>query len=165
MKRIITGCALLLVAALVSAAPSQPRTSSEPDRAEIAYERGTELLFELRFAEAESYLREAIAERNRFPEAHLNLAYVLRKQGSDRFDEAMLHYDTALQQRRRFPEALMYRGVLHVQMGNAEAAAADLERLESLFGNKARQLSEELAYVIRTGSERAPEQFFGVSGI
>ncbi len=96
-----------------------------------------------------------------FPQAHNNLAYTLRKQGADQFNKALFHYNQAIELDPSLPEPYMYRGVLHIQMGNPELAAADLEQLQELGS----PLVEELEYVIEQGEEKEPEQFFGVSEV
>ena len=53
----------------------------------------------------------------------------------------------------------MYRGVLHVQMGNKELALNDHKTLEKLNP----VLAKELEYVIKKEKKKEPEQFFGVT--
>ena len=53
----------------------------------------------------------------------------------------------------------MYRGVLHVQMGNSYLALKDHKILPAMQS----ELAVELEYVITEGREKEPEQFFGVS--
>ncbi|MGB5985447.1 MAG: tetratricopeptide repeat protein, partial [Desulfobacterales bacterium] len=90
---------------------------------------------------------------------HNNLAYVLRKQGPDFFEEALKHYTRAIELKPDLAQPYMYRGVLFVQMGNKEAALQDHEKLLTLD----EKLAQELQYVIENGMEKEPEQFFGVS--
>ena len=124
------------------------------------YNQGVELMMDKRFTEAELKFREVLSEKASMAEAHNNLAYVLRKQGSEHFDEALSHYSKAVQLSPKLPEPYMYRGVLYVQMGQPERAKADLSRLQRLGSE---DLANELAYVIERGEEKQPEQFFGVS--
>jgi hypothetical protein len=70
-----------------------------------------------------------------------------------------MHYNRALEIKPKLAEAYMYRGVLHVQMGNKDLANKDLETLKSLNVG----LATELQYVISNGREKEPEQFFGVT--
>jgi tetratricopeptide (TPR) repeat protein len=149
---------VVFVSAL-SAAPSRSaRAEPEEAREVTAFNEGTKALFALRYAEAERQLRAAVRHRETFAEAHNNLAFVLRKQGADRFGEALQHYDRAIELNPGLAEAYMYRGVLYVQMADPEKAAADLETLRSLNAN----LAAELEWVIANGREKEPEQFFGV---
>jgi len=57
-------------------------------------------------------------------------------------------------------EAYMYRGVLHMQMGNRQLALENHQKLVDLGS----VLAVELEYVIIEGREKEPEKFFGVSG-
>jgi len=123
------------------------------------YNRGVDLLMAKEFSSAEKQFRKALKERRNFAEAHNNLAYVLRKQGPDRYDEAMDHYNRAVDLRPELAQPYMYRGVLYVQMGNTELALRDHKVLEKLNPN----LAGELEYVIENGREKEPEHFFGVT--
>jgi len=123
------------------------------------YNKGVELLLEKKFAKAENQFRKALDRNERFAEAHNNLAYALRKQGADHFDEALNHYNRAIELNPALSEPYMYRGVLYVQMGNRESALMDHEKLEAMGS----PLAAELEYVVTTGGEKEPEQFFGVS--
>jgi tetratricopeptide (TPR) repeat protein len=141
------------------AAPSGPRQESAPKPEVVIYNEGVELLKAGQFAEAGQKFEKSLEIRERFAEAHNNLAYTLRKQG--RNEEALKHYNRALEINGRLIEAYMYRGVLHVTMGNLEAAKEDLAVLE----RRRSDLALELAYVIENGREKTPEQFFGVTGL
>ena len=72
---------------------------------------------------------------------------------------AVIPYNRALEINPNLAEAYMYRGVLHIQMGNKELATKDLETLKTLN----QDLADELQYVISNGREKEPEQFFGVT--
>ena len=123
------------------------------------YNEGVELLLDKKFTKAEKQFRKALDRNDRFAEAHNNLAYTLRKQGSDHFDEALQHYNRAIELNPALPEPYMYRGVLYVQMGKRESALGDHETLVAMGS----PLSAELEYVVNNGREKDPEQFFGVS--
>jgi len=123
------------------------------------YNKGVTLMLDKKFAKAEKQFRKAIKQNESFAEAHNNLAYTLRKQGSAKFDEALTHYNRAIQLKATLPEPFMYRGVLHVQMGNRDLALQDHQTLLALNPD----LAGELEYVIKAGREKEPEQFFGVS--
>ncbi|MEM1156969.1 MAG: tetratricopeptide repeat protein [Verrucomicrobiota bacterium] len=130
-----------------------------PEPGVKAYNAGTDLLSELKFTAAEKQLRQALQENEKFPEAHNNLAYALRKQGPDHYKEALRHYNRAIELDRNLDEAYMYRGVLYVQMGQIDQAQADLEILRK----KSPHLAQELNYVVENKTEKTPEQFFGVA--
>lgn len=123
------------------------------------YNKGVDLMLKKKFEKAEKWFRRALQSEPDFAEAHNNLAYVLRKQGSGRFDEALGHYDRAIELAPSLPQPYMYRGVLHVQMGHVPLAKKDHEVLTGLDPT----LAGELQYVIENGREKEPEQFFGVS--
>jgi Flp pilus assembly protein TadD len=123
------------------------------------YNQGVQLMLDKKFAKAEKQFRKALQYNQRFAEAHNNLAYTLRKQGENHFQEALTHYNRAIELKPSLPEPYMYRGVLHVQMGNKDLALEDHQTLLNM-GSK---LAVELEYVIKGGREKEPEQFFGVS--
>jgi len=123
------------------------------------YNKGVALMLDRKFSRAEKMFRKALARQDQFAEAHNNLAYVLRKQGPENYDEALRHYNRAIALKPTLPQPYMYRGVLYVQMGRVALAETDYN---TLAGMDAR-LSSELQYVIDNGREKEPEQFFGVS--
>ena len=124
-----------------------------------SYNKGVKHMLAKKFAKAEKQYRKAIAQEERFAEAHNNLAYVLRKQGSQFFEEALKHYNRALEINPNLSEAYMYRGVLYVQMGDNDLAKQDLAKLKTMNPG----LASELQFVITNGREKEPEQFFGVT--
>ncbi len=75
------------------------------------------------------------------------------------YAEALKHYNRAIELKPRLAEPYMYRGVLHVQMGNQQLALKDHQKLVALGS----ELAAELEYVITNGREKEPEKFFGVS--
>ena len=158
---IISILSLLLSVTIVSVTFGAGSQSIQPEVGKDLkyYNKGVERLMEKKFASAEKLFRKALEEDPDFAEAHNNLAYVLRKQGSDNFDEALTHYNQAVSLKPDLPEPYMYRGVLHVQMGNEELALNDHKTLEKLNP----VLAKELEYVIENGKEKEPEQFFGVT--
>ena len=87
------------------------------------------------------------------------MAYVLRKQGASNYNKALSHYNKAISLQPNMAEAYMYRGVLHVQMGQMENAKEDLKRLVELNS----ELAKELEHVVLTKTEKTPARFFGVS--
>ncbi len=91
--------------------------------------------------------------------AHNNLAFVLRKQGSARFDEALQHYNRAIELNDKLAEAYMYRGVLYQAMGQNDLALTDQARLLELGRG---DLANELEWVLDNAKEKEPPQFFGV---
>jgi hypothetical protein len=82
----------------------------------------------------------------------LDQQFVVAKAASYRNNRA-IELNSSLQ------EPYMYRGVLHVQMGNKEFALEDHQKLIALGSERA----AELEYVVIEVREKEPEQFFGVS--
>ena len=152
---------LFLSVAIVSVASGAGSQSIQPEVGKDVkyYNKGVEMLMDKKFESAEKQFRKALEKNQDFAEAHNNLAYALRKQGSDNFDEALAHYNQAVNLNPNLPEPYMYRGVLHVQMGNKELASNDHRILEKLNPT----LAKELEYVIENEKEKEPEQFFGVT--
>jgi len=148
----------MLVAPYVMAAGSSSVTSSVSKDVKL-YNEGVELMLDKKFAKAEVQFRKALKRNERFAEAHNNLAYTLRKQGPDHYDEALTHYNRAVELNPSLPEPYMYRGVLYVQMGVKELALKDHKKLVELNSS----LADELEYVVVNEREKEPEQFFGVS--
>ncbi len=124
------------------------------------YNDGVDLMRAKEFESAERQFRKALAMKERFAEAHNNLAFTLRKQGPEHFDEALMHYNRAIKLNPDLPEPYMYRGVLYVQMDNKTLALKDHQKLLDMGS----PLAAELEYVVVNGKEKEPEQFFGVSG-
>lgn len=125
----------------------------------VYYNKGVKLMFDKKLSLAEKWFQKALASKEQFAEAHNNLAYVLRKQGPDRFEESLKHYNRAIELNPNLAQPYMYRGVLHVQMGKTNLAKKDYALLKKLDGD----LAVELKYVIENGREKQPEKFFGVS--
>ena len=152
---------LITLTLLISPAYGAGTKSIEPEvsRDIKYYNKGVGLMLDKKFSSAEKQFRKALAAREGFAEAHNNLAYALRKQGSDHFEESLTHYNRAIVLKPNLAQPYMYRGVLYVQMGKIELAKNDHTRLMELDT----KLASELQYVIENGQEKAPEQFFGVS--
>ena len=113
------------------------------------YNRGVDYLMDQDFTSAEKQFRKALEERWDFAEAHNNLAYVLRKQGPDHYEDALDHYKRAVDLKPDLAQPYMYRGVLHMLMGNEDKALADHRTLTSLN----RKLADELQAAIASGEE------------
>ncbi|GAB7219185.1 hypothetical protein VcTj87_10060 [Vibrio comitans] len=116
-------------------------------------------MMDKKFSKAEKKFRSAIKKDTSLAEAHNNLAYTLRKQGSKNYKSALTHYNKAINLNPKLPEPYMYRGVLYVQMGDKQRALADHQTLVDMRS----PLAAELEYVVKNGREKTPDQFFGVS--
>lgn len=108
------------------------------------YNDGVALLLEGNYAAAQAKFEAALAQDERLAEAHNNLAFALRMQGTANFDRSLRHYDRALELKPDLAQAYMYRGVLFTQMGDVARARADHERLRKLDA----RLADELEAVI-----------------
>jgi Flp pilus assembly protein TadD len=158
MRKVILVLLTAVVAFYVQAAGSSS-SSTNKNKAQSVYNQGVKLMLDKNFVKAEAKFREALKKKKKWAEAHNNLAYTLRKQSPAHFDEALYHYNQAISLSKELPEPYMYRGVLHVQMGNPQLAQQDLNTLIALNS----PLADELRFVMVQGSEKQPEQFFGVS--
>jgi tetratricopeptide (TPR) repeat protein len=159
MKSImVTSMIVLFFTANVMAAGSSTQSPALSKDVKL-YNKGVTLMLAKKFAKAEKQFRKSLSINDQFAEAHNNLAYTLRKQGSKNYAEALEHYNKAIELDPGLPEPYMYRGVLHVQMGNRDLALKDHKVLLAMQS----ELAVELEYVITEGREKEPEQFFGVS--
>ena len=150
---------VLIIATNVIAAGSSIQSPAVSKDVKL-YNAGVELMLAKKFAKAEKQFRKSLDFNEQFSEAHNNLAYTLRKQGPKYYAESLKHYTRAIELKPGMAEAYMYRGVLHMQMGNRQLALEDHQKLVNLGS----VLAVELEYVISEGREKEPEQFFGVSG-
>src|ERR1700745_497826 len=114
-----------------------------------AYNEGVDLMKAKKFAQAQAKFEQAIKANPSLAEAHNNLAFVLRKQGSQNFQTSLDHYNKAIQLKPNLAEAYMYRGVLYTQMGRKADAQADLTKLQKMNPH----LAKELEDFIKTGKE------------
>ncbi len=161
----------LLVATVASASPSAPpppppstgggdSAPSRRDALEVTFfNDGTVMLFKKQWAAAQQQFEAALAINEKMAEAHNNLAYVLRKQGQDRYAASLQHYNRAIELKPKLAEAYMYRGALYALSGKAGLAQADYDTLVKMKS----KLAPHLKKVIDTGTEEEPEQFYGVS--
>ena len=109
---IISILSLLLSVTIISVTFGAGSQSIQPEVGKDLkyYNKGVERLMEKKFASAEKLFRKALEADPDFAEAHNNLAYVLRKQGSDNFDEALIHYNQAVSLKSRSARALHVPG-------------------------------------------------------
>lgn len=168
MKKSLFALSLLIVT-LASAAPSTPppppggsgagEKTAKSRAIEVSfYNDGTLLLFKKEWPAAQQQFEAALAINEKMAEAHNNLAYVLRKQGTANHAKSLEHYNRAIELKPKLAEAYMYRGTLHALSGRAELAKADYDRLVKMKS----KLAPHLKKVMDTGQEEEPEQFYGV---
>ena len=129
------------------APPSQPEAPPTPGVE--AYNQGVRLMKKEKFPEAQAKFEEALAANPELAEAHNNLGYSLRKQGTEHYAEALEHYNQAIAMKPRLAEAYMYRGVLHMLMGHEDLALADHKSLTGMN----RKLADELEKAIASKEE------------
>jgi len=115
-----------------------------------AYNDGVKLMVEKRYAAAQQKFEEALAANERLAEAHNNLAFSLRMQGTHNFERALKHYNRAIELKPDLARAYMYRGVLFTQMGDLARARADHAKLRALD----RELAAKLERTIAGAGER-----------
>jgi tetratricopeptide (TPR) repeat protein len=115
----------------------------------VAYNAGVKLMQNGEYAEAQAQFEKALSKNANMAEAHNNLGYSLRKQGPQNYEEALRHYDRAIELKRDLAEAYMYRGVLHMLMGNEDKALEDHRALTKMN----RQLADALQAAIASGEE------------
>ena len=133
----------------VPAPTSQLPQVKQENPAIKAYNEGVDLMQAKKFPQAQAKFEEALKANPRLAEAHNNLAFVLRKQGSQNYQLSMEHYNKAIQLKPKLAEAYMYRGVLYAIMGRKAEAQADLAVLQKMNPRYAKELED----FIKTGKE------------
>ena len=126
------GTSLCLHAGAVASAESDPLPVPEGggrQQAVGAYNDGVRLMLDKRYPDAQRKFEEAIALETSLAEAHNNLAFSLRMQGTQNFERALKHYNRAIELKPDLAQAYMYRGVLFTQSGDLRRAAEDHARL------------------------------------
>jgi tetratricopeptide (TPR) repeat protein len=159
MKSFMIVLALTLFSASLATAAGSSSINSTTSKYIEMYNDGVKLMMDKKFSKAEKQFRKVLALNESLAEAHNNLAYTLRKQGPDYYEEALAHYNRSIELKPDLDEPFMYRGVLYVQMGNKNMAMADHKTLVE----RKSPLASELQYVVENGREKEPDQFFGVS--
>ena len=129
-----------LPTAAVESDPLPVPTGTAREQAVTSYNEGVALLLDGNYAAAQAKFEAALAQDEKLAEAHNNLAFSLRMQGSRNFDRALSHYNRALELKPDLAQAYMYRGVLFTQMGDTTRARADHELLQKLDPRLAAEL-------------------------
>ncbi len=149
-------CAVTLLTALscFAAGSGSAGTSGQPvvktgNSAVATYNEGVSLMKAKQFGRAQAKFEQAVKQDPGFAEAHNNLAFCLRKQGSQNFQKSLDHYDKAIALNPKLAVAYEYRGVLFTQMGRKADADKDLATLKKLNPH----LAEELEAYMKTGKE------------
>ena len=102
------------------------------ERTVSAYNEGVTLMRDKHYAAAQEQFEQALAFAEALAEAHNNLAFSLRMQGTHNFERALHHYNRALELKPDLARAYMYRGVLFTHMGDLARARADHAKLLAL---------------------------------
>ena len=109
------------------------------------YNEGVKLMRDKKYPAAQKKFEQALALDEGLAEAHNNLAFSLRLQGTYNFERALTHYNRALELKPDLARAYMYRGVLFVQMGDLGRARADHTTLLGLDQELAAKLERIIA--------------------
>jgi tetratricopeptide (TPR) repeat protein len=120
------------------------------ERAVSAYNEGVQLMQDKQYAAAQKKFEQALALDKKLAEAHNNLAFSLRMQGTRNFERALKHYNQAIELKPDLARAYMYRGVLFTQMGDLTRARADHAKLLALD----QELAAKLESIIAGGGGR-----------
>jgi Flp pilus assembly protein TadD len=157
-------CFALLLAGVVFTAvavESDPLPVPKGTPREVAvrtYNEGVGLLLQRDYAGAQRHFEKALQLEDTLAEAHNNLAYSLRMQGSQNFDRSLRHYNRAITLKPNLAQAYMYRGVLFTQLGDFSSARADHAKLLKLDAQLAARLELAISKAV-TGEDRG-----GISG-
>jgi tetratricopeptide (TPR) repeat protein len=162
MKKILIGLSATTVAIMffgiqAFAAGSSPKPASDARPGVSEYNSGVKLMKDGKYNKAEKKFKAAVKKNPNMAEAHNNLGYSLRKQGSKKYEEALFHYNQAIELNSDLAEAYMYRGVLYMLMGDEQKALADHQQLTRLN----RGLADALQAAIASGEE--PEGLDGLA--
>ena len=142
-----------LLACAVESDPLPVPQGSPRERAVRTYNEGVKLLLERDYAGAQRRFEQALQLEDTLAEAHNNLAYSLRVQGSHNFDRSLLHYNRAIELNPKLAQAYMYRGVLFTQIGDLTRARADHTQLLTLTPELAARLEQAIT-ATSTGDDR-----------
>ncbi len=141
--------ALLFLSGQTFAASSSSKPANDPNPGVSQYNSGVKLMKKGNYEKAAKKFQEALKKNPNMAEAHNNLGYSLRKQGSGNFERALKHYNRAIELKSDLAEAYMYRGVLHALMGNEAKALEDHGNLTRFD----RDLADKLQAAIASGEE------------
>lgn len=113
------------------------------------YNQGVDLMRARKFAAAQVKFEQALRLNPNFAEAHNNLGFTLREQGSENYAKSLQHYNQAIKLKPGMAETYEYRGVLFAKMGRRADAENDLATLKKLNP----KLAGELEEFLKTGRE------------
>jgi len=133
--------------AFAAGSSSKPATDSRPGVSQ--YNSGVKYMQKGSYKKAQAKFEDALAKNPNMAEAYNNLGYSLRKQGAQNYEAALRQYNRSIEIDVNLAEAYMYRGVLHMLMGNEGKALDDHRTLTKLN----RKLAEALQAAIASGEE------------
>jgi tetratricopeptide (TPR) repeat protein len=145
---------IFLVATVFLLSPGAEADESDPlpapkgtphERAVKVYNEGVKLMRDKHYAAAQEKFEQALALNEALAEAHNNLAFSLRMQGTHNFERALKHYNRAIELKPNLAQAYMYRGVLFTQMGDLVRARVDHAKLLTLDQELAAKLERTIA--------------------
>jgi tetratricopeptide (TPR) repeat protein len=144
---ILLGVAMLLCSpAGADESDPLPAPKGTPrERAVRAYNEGVTLMRDKHYAAAQEQFEQALALDETLAEAHNNLAFSLRMQGTHHFERALQHYNRALELKPNLAQAYLYRGVLFTSMGDYASARTDHATLLALDQELAAKLKRIIA--------------------
>jgi tetratricopeptide (TPR) repeat protein len=145
---VLLGAVVLLLRPAAGADESDPLPvpkGTPRARAVSAYNEGVKLMLDKHYAAAQEKFEQALGLDEALAEAHNNLAFSLRMQGTHNFERALKHYNRALELKPDLARAYMYRGVLFTQMGDLSRARADQAKLLALDQELAAKLESIIA--------------------
>jgi tetratricopeptide (TPR) repeat protein len=131
----LLGTAMLLLASGAGADESDPLPAPKGtprERAISTYNEGVTLMRAKHYAAAQEKFEQALGLDEALAEAHNNLAFSLRMQGTHNFERALHHYNHALELKPDLAQAYLYRGILFTHIGDLDRARTDHARLLGL---------------------------------
>ena len=140
---------MLALSSHAFAAGSSSKPVSDTRPGVVDYNDGVKLMKQAKYDRAEKKFAAALKKNPEMAEAHNNLGYSLRKQGTNNYDKALSHYNQAIELKPDLAEAYMYRGVLFMLMGQEAKALEDHRQLTRLD----RDLADALQAAIASGEE------------
>jgi tetratricopeptide (TPR) repeat protein len=145
---VLLGAVALLFSHTAGADESDPLPAPKGtprERAISTYNEGVTLLRAKHYAAAQERFEQALALDEALAEAHNNLAFSLRMQGTHNFERALTHYQRAIELKPDLAQAYLYRGVLFTQMGDLARARTDHAKLLALDQDLAAKLERIIA--------------------
>jgi tetratricopeptide (TPR) repeat protein len=145
---VLLGTVALLLASGAGADESDPLPAPKGtprERAISTYNEGVTLLRDKHYAAAQEKFEQALALDEALAEAHNNLAFSLRMQGTHHVERALTHYQRALELKPDLARAYLYRGALYTQLGDFGRARADHAKLLGLDQELAAKLERIIA--------------------